>query len=118
MITDLRQRGLLEDALIIWGENLDALPWLKGSGRDHHIQGYGMFMAGGGVKGGTTYGATDELGYNAEKGSGARSRPARYHVAPTRHRPYPINRKVSKAWTAALPGVEKAPRGQTDLSYS
>jgi hypothetical protein len=37
----------------------------QGSGRDHHIKGYSMWMAGGGVKGGTTYGATDELGYNA-----------------------------------------------------
>lgn len=67
LITDLRQRGLLEDTLIIWGGEFGRTPMAQGSGRDHHIQGYSMFMAGGGVKGGTTYGATDELGYNAEK---------------------------------------------------
>ena len=67
LITDLKQRGLLEDTLIIWGGEFGRTPMAQGSGRDHHIQGYSTFLAGGGIKGGTTYGATDELGYNAEQ---------------------------------------------------
>jgi hypothetical protein len=65
LITDLKQRGLLDDTLIIWGGEFGRTPMAQGSGRDHHIQGYSMFMAGGGTRGGTTYGATDELGYAA-----------------------------------------------------
>ena len=67
LITDLKQRGLLDDTLIIWGGEFGRTPMAQGSGRDHHIQGYSMCLAGGGVAAGTTYGATDELGYAAEK---------------------------------------------------
>ena len=66
LIRDLKQRGLFEDTLIIWGGEFGRTPMAQGSGRDHHIQGFSMFMAGGGVKGGHTHGATDELGYEAE----------------------------------------------------
>jgi uncharacterized protein (DUF1501 family) len=65
LIKDLKMRGLLQDTLIIWGGEFGRTPMAQGSGRDHHIQGYSMFMAGGGIKGGTTYGNTDELGYAA-----------------------------------------------------
>ncbi|MEO1865067.1 MAG: DUF1501 domain-containing protein, partial [Pseudomonadota bacterium] len=65
LITDLKQRGLLKDTLIIWASEFGRTPMAQGSGRDHHIKGYSMWMAGGGVKSGMTYGATDELGYNA-----------------------------------------------------
>ncbi len=56
---------MLKDTLIIWASEFGRTPMAQGSGRDHHIKGYSMWTAGGGVKGGMTYGATDELGYNA-----------------------------------------------------
>ncbi|MBI1247019.1 DUF1501 domain-containing protein [bacterium] len=68
LITDLKQRGMLEDTLIVWGGEFGRTPMSQnkgGIGRDHHIKGFSMWMAGGPIKGGTTYGATDELGYNA-----------------------------------------------------
>ncbi|MFM8904263.1 MAG: DUF1501 domain-containing protein [Verrucomicrobiota bacterium] len=65
LINDLRRRGMLEDTLILWGGEFGRTPMGQGTGRDHHIAGYSVFLAGGGVKAGTTYGATDELGYNA-----------------------------------------------------
>ena len=69
LLTDLKQRGMLEDTLIIWGGEFGRTPMSqtgKGDvGRDHHIKGFSMWMAGGPIKGGTTYGATDDLGYHA-----------------------------------------------------
>jgi uncharacterized protein (DUF1501 family) len=65
LVADLKQRGLLEDTLIIWGGEFGRTPMGQGSGRDHHILSFSIWMAGGGVKGGITYGATDELGYRA-----------------------------------------------------
>ena len=65
LIKDLKQRGLLEDTLIIWGGEFGRTPMAQGSGRDHHIKGFSCFMAGAGIKGGISHGATDELGYNA-----------------------------------------------------
>jgi hypothetical protein len=69
LIKDLKQRGMLEDTLIIWGGEFGRTPMAQkdkgGPGRDHHMKGYSMFLCGGGIKGGLTYGATDELGYNA-----------------------------------------------------
>jgi hypothetical protein len=65
LIRDLKERGMLDDTLILWGGEFGRTPMGQGSGRDHHIAGYSVFLAGGGVKAGTTYGATDELGYNA-----------------------------------------------------
>ena len=65
LIKDLKQRGMLDDTLILWGGEFGRTPMGQGTGRDHHILGFSVFMAGGGVKAGTTYGATDELGYRA-----------------------------------------------------
>ena len=68
LLTDLKQRGMLDDTLIIWGGEFGRTPMFQGkggAGRDHHIKGFSMWMAGGGIRGGITYGATDELGYNA-----------------------------------------------------
>ncbi len=65
LIKDLKQRGMLDDTLILWGGEFGRTPMGQGSGRDHHILGFSVFLAGGGVKAGTTYGATDELGYRA-----------------------------------------------------
>ncbi|XZE51663.1 DUF1501 domain-containing protein [Planctomycetaceae bacterium SH139] len=65
LIQDLKQRDMLKDTLIVWGGEFGRTPMAQGSGRDHHIKGFSIFLAGGGVKGGTSYGATDEFGYNA-----------------------------------------------------
>ena len=65
LIKDLKQRGLLEDTLILWGGEFGRTPMGQGTGRDHHILAFSVFMAGGGVKPGIAYGSTDELGYKA-----------------------------------------------------
>ncbi len=64
LLTDLKQRGLLDDTLIVWGGEFGRTPIVQGSnGRDHNPQGYTMWLAGGGVKSGIAYGNTDEYGY-------------------------------------------------------
>jgi len=65
LVKDLKERGMLEDTLVVWGGEFGRTPMAQGSGRDHHIKGFSMWMAGGGVKGGISYGNTDEFGYNA-----------------------------------------------------
>jgi len=65
LVKDLQQRGMFDDTLILWGGEFGRTPMAQGDGRDHHIKGFSMWLAGGGVKGGLTYGATDDLGYNA-----------------------------------------------------
>jgi len=68
LLTDLKQRGMLDETLIIWGGEFGRTPMFQGKGgvgRDHHIRGFSMWMAGGGIHGGTSYGNTDELGYHA-----------------------------------------------------
>lgn len=66
LISDLRQRGLLKDTLIVWTGEFGRTPFSQGSnGRDHNPFGFSAWLAGGGVKGGTAWGATDELGYHA-----------------------------------------------------
>jgi hypothetical protein len=65
LIKDLKQRGMLEDTLVLWGGEFGRTPMGQGSGRDHHILAFSVFLAGGGVKPGITFGATDELGYRA-----------------------------------------------------
>jgi hypothetical protein len=63
LVKDLKQRGMLEDTLIIWGGEFGRTPMGQGTGRDHHINAFSIWMAGGGIKGGMTWGRTDELGY-------------------------------------------------------
>jgi hypothetical protein len=65
LIKDLKQRGLLEDTIVVWGTEFGRTPGAEGTGRDHHPQGFCAFLAGGGIKGGITHGATDELGFHA-----------------------------------------------------
>lgn len=65
LVLDLKQRGMLEDTLIIWGGEFGRTPMAQGDGRDHHIRGFSLWMAGGGIRPGMSYGATDDLGYNA-----------------------------------------------------
>jgi hypothetical protein len=73
LLHDLKQRGMLEDTLIIWGGEFGRTPTVELSGgksklgRDHNHYGFSVWMAGGGVKGGTVYGSTDELGFAAEQ---------------------------------------------------
>ncbi len=71
LVTDLKQRGLLEDTLVIWGGEFGRTPMVENNadlgrslGRDHHPQAFTMWMAGGGVKPGISYGATDDLGFH------------------------------------------------------
>ena len=66
LIKDLKTRGLLEETLVVWGSELGRTPFSEGAdGRDHNPYGFSIFMAGGGVKPGSIYGATDEFGYHA-----------------------------------------------------
>jgi len=66
LITDLKQRGLLDETLVIWGGEFGRTPMVQGStdGRDHHPNAFSMWLAGGGIKGGVTLGASDEFGFN------------------------------------------------------
>ena len=66
LLQDLAQRGLLEETLVVWGGEFGRTPIMQGSnGRDHHPYGFSMWMAGGGVTGGQTIGATDDFGFSA-----------------------------------------------------
>lgn len=66
LLKDLKARGLLDDTLVLWGGEFGRTPVSQGAdGRDHNPQGYTMWMAGGGIKGGLQYGATDDYGYYA-----------------------------------------------------
>ena len=68
LIQDLKQRGLLDDTLVVWGGEFGRTPMSQGGdGRDHHIKGFSFLLAGGGIKGGISYGTTDDLGYAAEE---------------------------------------------------
>jgi hypothetical protein len=63
LVKDLKQRGMLDDTLVIWGGEFGRTPMGQGSGRDHHINAFSIWLAGGGVRGGMSWGQTDELGY-------------------------------------------------------
>jgi hypothetical protein len=66
LLKDLKQRGLLDETLVVWGTEFGRGPGAQGSdGRDHHPFGFSVWLAGGGVKGGVVHGATDELGFHA-----------------------------------------------------
>jgi len=76
LILDLKQRGLLDETLIVWGSEFGRTPMQENregkkmyfKGRDHHASAFSMWMAGGGIKGGTSYGESDEIGYNIVSG--------------------------------------------------
>lgn len=69
LISDLKQRGLLDDTLVVWGGEFGRTPMVQGGsdGRDHHPNAFTMWLAGGGIKPGLTFGETDELGFNVGK---------------------------------------------------
>jgi uncharacterized protein (DUF1501 family) len=76
LLLDLKQRGLLDETLVVWGGEFGRTPMQENrdgiqnyhKGRDHHSDAFTMWMAGGGVKGGFSYGETDPIGYNAIDG--------------------------------------------------
>ncbi|MCI0682092.1 MAG: DUF1501 domain-containing protein [Gemmataceae bacterium] len=65
LLKDLKQRGLLDETLVVWGTEFGRTPGAQGDGRDHHPQGFCAWLAGGGIKRGVVHGATDELGFQA-----------------------------------------------------
>jgi hypothetical protein len=65
LLEDLKNRDMLKDTLVIWGGEFGRTPMAQGNGRDHHIKGFSIWLAGAGIKGGLTHGKTDDLGYNA-----------------------------------------------------
>ena len=65
LIKDLKQRGLLQETLVVWGTEFGRSPGAQGDGRDHHPQGFCAWLAGGGIKGGVVHGATDPIGFHA-----------------------------------------------------
>jgi uncharacterized protein (DUF1501 family) len=69
LLTDLKRRGMLEETLVIWAGEFGRTPMAQtnkgGAGRDHHNKGFSIWLAGAGIRGGLTYGGTDELGYAA-----------------------------------------------------
>ena len=73
LVADLEQRGMLDDTLVIWGGEFGRTSYSQGRltednyGRDHHPKCFSIWMAGGGVKAGLTYGETDDFGYNIVK---------------------------------------------------
>jgi len=65
LLHDLKQRGLLDETIVVFGTEFGRTPGAEGTGRDHHPQGFSAWLAGGGIKGGVTHGMTDELGFHA-----------------------------------------------------
>jgi hypothetical protein len=65
LLRDLKDRGLLKDTLVVWATEFGRSPGAEGDGRDHHPQAFSVWLAGGGIKGGTVHGKTDEIGFHA-----------------------------------------------------
>jgi hypothetical protein len=88
LITDLKQRGLLDDTLVVWGGEFGRTAYSQGKltketyGRDHHPRCFTMWLAGAGVKAGFTYGRTDDFSYNLVDGDGNRLEPSKDHFTP------------------------------------
>ena len=87
LIKDLKQRGMLDETLVIWGGEFGRTPMAQGNGRDHHIKGFSIWMAGGGIKGGITHGADRRIRLFRRARRRSRPRPARHDPGPLRHRP-------------------------------
>ena len=90
LIKDLKDRGLLDDTIVIWTTEFGRMPCSQGSkGRDHNPFTFTSWLAGGGIKGGVTYGASDEWSYKAVEHPDLLLRPARHRAPPSGHRPHP-----------------------------
>jgi hypothetical protein len=86
LITDLKQRGMLDDTLIVWAGEFGRTPMSQGgSGRDHHNKAMSVWLAGAGIQGGIVHGATDDLGYAAHRKDHHRARSARDDAPSARH---------------------------------
>jgi hypothetical protein len=106
LLTDLKQRGLLDSTLVIWGGEFGRTVYSQGSladnyGRDHHPRNFCMWMAGGGIKGGVSYGESDDFSYNIATDPGPPERHQRHHPQPVRHRPRAPQLQVPGARCAA-----------------
>ncbi len=89
LLKDLKRRGLLEETLVIWGGEFGRMPMSEsGRGRDHNPHGFTVWLAGGGIKGGTVHGATDAVGLRAEVDPRPRPRPPRHDPPPAGPRPH------------------------------
>jgi uncharacterized protein (DUF1501 family) len=88
LITDLKNRGMLDDTLVVWGGEFGRTAYSQGAltkdnyGRDHHPRCFTAWMAGGGVKPGMSYGATDDYGYNIVGADGQAIDPSKHHFTP------------------------------------
>jgi len=88
LIKDLKRRGMLEDTLVVWGGEFGRTSYSQGKltkdnyGRDHHPRCFTAWMAGGGIKPGMTYGATDDYGYNIVNADGQPINPSKHHFTP------------------------------------
>ncbi|MGJ8725677.1 MAG: DUF1501 domain-containing protein [Roseibacillus sp.] len=85
LVQDLKQRGMLEDTLVVWGGEFGRTNYSQGKlngdnfGRDHHPRCFSMWMAGGGIKGGVSHGQTDDYGYNIVNADGVPISPTKHH---------------------------------------
>ena len=99
LINDLKQRGMLDQTMVVWGSEFGRTPLGENrggnddnvTGRDHHPFAYSMFLAGGGIRGGQVYGASDEIGLERCGKPRPRQRPPRHHAAPVRPGPPPAH---------------------------
>ncbi len=115
LLTDLKARGLLDETLVLWGGEFGRTPTVElggdgkpMNGRDHNHYGFSVWMAGGGIKGGTVYGSTDEFGFRAQERPGQRPRPARHDPAPPRLRPRAADLSLRRA---GLPPHRRSRKG-------
>ena len=111
LIADLKRRGLLDETLIVWGGEFGRQPtaeFAKGTGRDHNAYGFTMWLAGGGIKGGTSVGQTDELGSRRGRGSVPRQEPSRHASSPSSASTPTASRTSTAGCNQKLVGVEGA----------
>ena len=107
LVQDLKQRGMLDDTLVIWGGEFGRTIYSQGKltqtdyGRDHHPRCFSLWMAGGGIKGGVVHGETDDFSYNITSRPGARARFPRHDPAPVRHRPRALHVPIPGARSEA-----------------
>ncbi len=105
--TDLKQRGLLDDTLVVWGGEFGRTVYSQGTltqdnyGRDHHPRNFCMWMAGGGIKGGHTLRRDRRLQLQHRRRTRARQRPERHDPALPGHRPRPLHASSSRGSTSA-----------------
>ena len=87
LVKDLKQRGMLDETLVVWGGEFGRTPMAQGDGRDHHIKGFSIWMAGGGIKGGHHPRGDRRTWLRRREGRRPRARLARDDSGPLRHRP-------------------------------